>query len=89
MSLRDRLAQASVTEQPVEQSPPESKVSVDAKDAIKRNLHYLLIEDLGTELETADEGDPALRFKIERKLQDRRRCTRQRSRLRADRASAQ
>ncbi len=70
MSLRERLAQAGVAESPRTEEREESRISVDAKDAIKRNIHYLLIEELGTELDAADDNDPAVRFKIERKLQE-------------------
>ena len=49
---------------------PATPVSAsnETKDSIKRNIHYLLIDELGPDLEAED--DAALRYKIERKLQE-------------------
>ncbi|MBN1193700.1 MAG: CpaF family protein [Coriobacteriia bacterium] len=72
MSLRDRLAGAGVIIEPrvvdatVER---EGGISHDTKDAIKRNIHYLLIEDMGAELDSATDG-LSLRYSIEAKLHD-------------------
>ena len=71
MGLRDRLAQAGA-------APPQDEVDVAdqsivsraGKDGIKKNLHYLLIEEMGTELEIIDGEDPAQRGRLERKLRD-------------------
>ena len=69
MSLRERLnlaADAGVaTEAP---GPSKSVASSAAKDAIKKNLHYLLIEELREELDSDDLDERALRFKIESRL---------------------
>lgn len=62
MTLRERLAQADVLV-----TPESAPVSHDAKDAIKRSLHYLLIEEMGTELSEADE-DEALRERLKTRL---------------------
>jgi len=63
MSLSERLAQAD--------SPVAASVAVpvthDAKDAIKRSLHYLLIEEMGAELAGATDEE-ALRQKLQTKL---------------------
>ncbi len=73
MSLRDRLTRGVDTPQPVQDAVSAGKVvarntaTQDAKDAIKRDVHYLLIEELGTQL---DGDDPSIRFQIERKLQE-------------------
>jgi pilus assembly protein CpaF len=68
MSLRDRLNEASEVVA-VREAPPGVAVSRAGKDAIKRNLHYLLIEEMGTELATTTNED-VLRRSLERKLQE-------------------
>ena len=69
MSLRERLnlaAEAGVaTDAP---GPSKSAASTAAKDAIKKNLHYLLIEELREELDSDEVEERALRFKIESRL---------------------
>ena len=68
MSLKERLA--STQQSQGGEARSFDRTSGDAKDAIKRNIHYLLIEDMGTELDSADEADPSFRYRIERKLQE-------------------
>jgi len=67
MSLRARLTPEEI--EPVNGNRP---LSVDAdtstRDEIERNIHYLLVEELGPELESETESDDALRKRIERKL---------------------
>jgi len=66
MSLRDRLAGAVEAS---EETSAQSMVSRAGMDAIKRNLHHLLIEEMGNEIgATADETQA--RQAIERKLQE-------------------
>lgn len=67
MSLKERLANAQGTIR--SETDTDERVPVDTRDAIKRNVHYLLIEEMGTELEAAEDSDPTLRYRIERKLQ--------------------
>ncbi len=73
MSLRDRLAGTGVVIEPrmidttVERE--NGTISHDTKDAIKRNIHYLLIEEMGTELDSASD-EVSLRYRIEAKLHD-------------------
>ncbi|MRS12807.1 MAG: CpaF family protein [Actinobacteria bacterium] len=72
MSLKDRLAGASVAAEAKADSPGASLrggASLDTKDAIKRNIHYLLIDEMGTELDTSTD-EVGLRYRIEAKLQD-------------------
>ncbi|PKQ30115.1 MAG: pilus assembly protein CpaF [Actinobacteria bacterium HGW-Actinobacteria-10] len=73
MSLRERLAMGgTVADAPgaTEASPNgRGGASLDTKDAIKRNIHYLLIEEMGPELDSAATDDRALRHRIESKLQ--------------------
>ena len=73
MTLRDRLAGAgAVTEPRAVHTVIEREgngASHDTKDAIKRNIHYLLIEEMGTELDSAAD-EIGLRYRIEAKLQD-------------------
>jgi pilus assembly protein CpaF len=64
MSLRERLAQGG------DAATPAASASEAAKDAIKRDLHYRLVEELSTELDSEDEDDTALRLKIEASLHD-------------------
>jgi len=68
VSLRDRLSEAPDTVA-VHEPPANTAVSSAGKDAIKRNLHYLLIEEMGTELATVTDEE-SLRRSLERKLQE-------------------
>ncbi|MDO9556354.1 MAG: CpaF family protein [Coriobacteriia bacterium] len=68
MSLKDRLNDVAETVA-LREVPTSSSVSRTGKDAIKRNLHYLLIEEMGTELATATDEE-ATRRSLERKLQE-------------------
>lgn len=63
MTLRERLV---VAEAPAA-GDAGSAASHDAKDAIKRNLHYLLIEEMGPELAAA-EDEESMRQKMRTKL---------------------
>ncbi len=64
MSLRERLASA-------DQSPDvTSSAASDTKDEIKRNVHYLLIEELGPELDSAGVDNLALAARIRTKLNE-------------------
>ena len=67
MSLRARLTPEGI--EPANGNRPLS-VSADTstRDEIERNIHYLLVEELGPELESETESDDALRKRIERKL---------------------
>jgi pilus assembly protein CpaF len=64
---------------PVEQRPTTADWSRDvisadsplgqvSKDAVKRNLHYLVIEDLGAEIASGDPADLELRNRIEARV---------------------
>ncbi|MDP2299538.1 MAG: CpaF family protein, partial [Actinomycetota bacterium] len=66
MSLRERLSEVADTAA-VAEVRPESPVSRAGRDAIKRNLHYLLIEEMGTELNTSTD-EAVTRRAIETKL---------------------
>jgi pilus assembly protein CpaF len=66
MSLRERLSEVADTAA-VAEVRPESSVSHAGRDAIKRNLHYLLIEEMGTELSTSTD-EAVTRRAIETKL---------------------
>jgi len=69
MSLRERLsraAEAAPLADPL--APPRQTATSAAKGAIKKNLHYLLIEELRQELDTEDIDEAALRFAIESRL---------------------
>ncbi len=63
MTLGERLAQAESSASP----GADSSVSHDAKDAIKRSLHYLLIEEMGAELAGADDEE-TVRQKLQIRL---------------------
>jgi pilus assembly protein CpaF len=65
MSLRERLVTAEVEATTAAQAVSVSGLS--ARDEIERNIHYLLIEELGADLDT-DESESALKARIERKL---------------------
>ena len=63
MSLKQRLASSDL---PMEQSSFDAASSV--KDEIKRSIHYLLIEELGSELDATDVEDAALGARLRSKL---------------------
>lgn len=67
MSLRDRLARAGALSESAEVIGSSA-----TKDAVKKNLHYLLIEDLRDELDmqTTDQSALKLRRIIEQRLQE-------------------
>ena len=67
MSLRSRLA-AGELEQIANGDPHAADAAPSARDEIERNVHFLLVEDLGAEIDTAAESDIVLRQRIERKL---------------------
>lgn len=73
-SLRERLAQAGTaapdTPREQEDIATQSVISRAGKDSIKKNLHYLLIEEMGAELDQDGADEQALRVKIERHLRD-------------------
>jgi len=64
MSLRERLAQVGDTPGGSANTPNETK------NEIKKSLHYLLIEEMSAELDTADADEFKLRHDIEVKLQE-------------------
>ncbi len=73
MSLSDRLAAAGAVVEPQvfdDVMDRGAGASLDTKDAIKRNIHYLLIEEMGTELDSAQADEAGMRYRIEAKLQD-------------------
>ncbi|MCK8114730.1 CpaF family protein [Anaerosoma tenue] len=69
MSLRSRLT-ASGIEQIENGSPESTDMSASVRDEIERNIHYLLVEELGPRLEATTESDVGLRQQIERKLNE-------------------
>jgi len=64
MSLRERLTSADQT------ADVTSSAASDTKDKIKRNIHYLLIEELGPELDSAGVDNLALAARIRTKLNE-------------------
>ena len=56
MSLRERLAQGTLIET-IEPADGTSLASRTSKNAIVRNLHFLLIEEIGADLDRAENGD--------------------------------
>ena len=72
MSLRERLTEASSSPSLVslDGHRRDEGASFDTKDAIKRSVHYLLIEEMGADLDSAATDDIALRYRIETKLLD-------------------
>ena len=71
MSLRERLGQNQGTVQVVEgRETATNEIAESVKDAIKRSLHYLLIEEMGTELSMPDLDEAAMRSSIEAKLRE-------------------
>ena len=69
MSLRDRLG-SSETPASADDVASTRIAVTSSKDSVKRHLHYLLIEEMGVELNTSDTDESMLRIKIERKLND-------------------
>jgi len=66
MSLADRLGAAEVQSA---DALADQAVSVrGAKDSVVRNLHYLLIDEMGAELGRSDVDEAELRSRIERRL---------------------
>ncbi len=70
MSLRERLAQGASQVMTDESYAPGDTVAAASKDAIKRSLHYLLIEEMGTELSMPDVDEAAIRASIHVKLRE-------------------
>ena len=70
MSLRDRLNQSGPTALHEQDAPAATNPQRTNLDDIKRTIHYLLIEEMGTELDTAKEGDASLKYALERKLRE-------------------
>jgi len=70
MSLRDRSEHTTVFSDapPIRRIGEEVLKAVDTKDTIKRNIHYLLIEEIGTELDASAEDEETLRQRLEIKL---------------------
>ncbi|MDZ4064017.1 MAG: CpaF family protein [Coriobacteriia bacterium] len=66
MSLRERLS--SVNDVKQVSVTGDGHASIDTRDAIKRNIHYLLIEEMGTELDATPDDDPSLHYRLEHKL---------------------
>lgn len=64
MSLRNRLAGSA--EAPA--SNIDERMARAARDSIERNLHYLLIDEMRSELESEDRDDASLRASIHNKL---------------------
>ena len=64
MSLKERLASTDVPE------GTSFDAAESTKDVIKRNIHYLLIEELGPDLDSPDIEDPVLGAKIRTKLNE-------------------
>lgn len=68
MSLTDRLANRKTESA---DTLAETEVAVNSvKDAVVRNLHYLLIEEMGPELADGEADDDELRSRIEHKLSE-------------------
>ncbi len=66
MSLRERSTMAASVDP--DDIAGDLITAYSGKDTIKRQLHHLLIEDMGTELSTFDADDDAMRPRLERKL---------------------
>ncbi len=67
MSLKDHLGPTNPV--PLAEDIASTRVSVsNSKDSVKRQLHYLLIEEMGVELSSPGTDDATLRARIERKL---------------------
>ena len=67
MSLRERLARANTGGVDTGSNPA---AATNVKDEIKRSVHYLLIEEMGAELDSASGEDVGVRLRIERKLRE-------------------
>ncbi len=67
MSLRSRLTAGGVEQIDNGHSAP-SDATASIRDEIERNIHYLLVEELGSRIDSATEPDSVLRQQIERKL---------------------
>jgi len=70
VSLRERLSQS--TEPVILEEGSRTAVCIEdgSKDAIKRSLHYLLIEEMGTELSMPELEESAVRASIQGKLRE-------------------
>jgi pilus assembly protein CpaF len=69
MSLRSRLTASGIEQ--IENGDHESTdMSASVRDEIERNIHYLLVEELGPRLEATTGSDVGLRQQIERKLNE-------------------
>jgi pilus assembly protein CpaF len=69
MSLRERLERTAEAEAPADAfRTAKPATSSAAKDAIKKNLHYLLIVELRDDLDSDEIDESALRFMIESRL---------------------
>jgi len=68
MSLRERLSRTD--QEPILVSSDAPIVTGHAKDDMKRSLHYLLIEELGPELDGLDAYDSAVAEQIQAKLSE-------------------
>ncbi len=68
MSLRERLNSAAI--EPAEEYPERTTVHSGVKEAVVRNLHYLIIEEMGSEIGRRDISEEQLRVKIEDRLLD-------------------
>ncbi|MBN2247915.1 MAG: CpaF family protein [Coriobacteriia bacterium] len=67
MSLRSRLTAGGI-EQIDNGHPLPSDEVAPVRDEIERNIHYLLVEELGSRIDSTTEPDSVLRQQIERKL---------------------
>lgn len=65
MSLRERLVSV---DPGIVADPQTIRGGLRARDEIERNIHYLLIEEMGSDLAADDEFDSSYRIRIERKL---------------------
>jgi pilus assembly protein CpaF len=68
MSLTDRLASADI--ESVDEIATSAVAVRGVKDSVVRNLHYLLIEELGAELADAEAKETELRGRIEHRLSE-------------------
>jgi pilus assembly protein CpaF len=70
VSLRERLAQGASQVLTDDLREAEDTLGSGPKDAIKRSLHYLLIEEMGTELSMPDVDEASVRASIHMKLRE-------------------
>lgn len=71
MSLRSRLSATGAGVEPADDpSRAEAGVAASVRDEIERNIHYLLVEELGSRIDAASEPDDALRQQIAHKLEE-------------------